>query len=149
FGICTVLNPRRFEDNDVYSFAANICVGGIAKWLAENNKGAELACFFEAGHQSRPLAEKHLRMNLQHFGLTVANEVSLTFATRKTVTLLQAADLFAWQVTKYVKDKVSNARPPRKDFMSLCEVHNSHYLMYAMVDKDSTLSLSQDGKPTI
>lgn len=115
---------------DVYSQCAASCVHALQLFLRHQRLDGKIAYFFEKGHASKGRAYNHIARKLQRPG------DSLTFAGKEEVALLQAADLLAWQSTKYAKDylypkKIWGTQPkrmPRKDFQSLME--HTHSFMH-------------------
>jgi hypothetical protein len=107
-------------------------------FLRTNRIGGDIACFFEAGHHSAGRAYKRLAQRLAEFS------ASVDFAEKDRLPLLQAADLLAWQTTKYVKDGIATTRKPRRDFLSLME--HPHDLVYLLV-KDERKSMGVESWP--
>jgi len=115
--------PPESDDQDVYSHCAENVVVALGLFLRTNRIEGDIACFFEAGHESAGRAYSRLGLRLAEFS------ASVEFADKRHLPLLQAADLLAWQTTKYVKDQLSNARKPRQDFLSLMDhPHDFVYL---------------------
>jgi hypothetical protein len=115
---------------DVYSQCTSSCVTALQLFLKTSRVDGKIAYFFESGHKNKGKAYNHIARILKR------PDDSLTFAAKEDVRLLQAADLLAWQCTKYAKDwlypKRRNEpvkREPRKDFKSLME--HSHSFMHA------------------
>src|SRR5690606_18032419 len=104
---------------------------------------ARIAYFFEAGHKNGALAERGV-LEWAREGAHNQFYASHTFARKQDVRLLQAADLLVWQAAKFMKDKVTNTRAPRKDFMSLME--HSHVFAYIILD-GSYVGMSIDNNP--
>lgn len=59
---------------------------------------------------------------------------------------MQAADILVWQSAKFMQDKVSMARGPRADFVSL--IQHPTAFGYVVVH-NNTLALSVDNSPEI
>jgi len=110
------------EEPDVYSSCVSASLSALEMFLKGQRLEGGLAYFFETGHKNKGRAYNHVAAKIQRTG------ASLTFADKRQVRLLQAADLLAWQTTKYVKDKLFNKRAPRKDFTSLME--HPHMFMH-------------------
>ena len=131
-GFSIVANGDFFEptqqDPDLYSSCVSGCVLALNQFLTQHRLDGGLAYFFETGHKNKGRAYNHVAAKIQQMG------ASLTFADKTKVRLLQAADLLAWQTTKYVKDKLSGARPPRKDFLSLME--HDHMFMHITIRRE-------------
>jgi hypothetical protein len=110
---------------DVYSDCAHACALAVQNFLHLNRAEGNIAYFFEQGHKNRTNAYSYVARTIKR-----PND-SLTFASKEGVRLLQAADLLAWQTTKYAKDYFYDRyagkepkRTPRKDFLSLMEHHH-------------------------
>ena len=118
---------------DVYSMGVQTCVMAVRSFIDISRLGMDTAYFFEAGHKASGRAYNLIAAALGQEGSP------LTFAGKTQAPILQAADLLAWQTTKYVKDRKSGARPPRKDFESLMEHgHTFAYSQFAP-DGESTM----------
>ena len=120
---------------DVYSACADMCSGALFGLLELRReiKDSHVAYFFESGHDSEGLTYKLLAEKLK------GSNASVSFARKREVPLLQAADLLAWQTAKYVKDNTSKARPPRADFLSLME-HEHDFLFMNHYDDVKQMS---------
>lgn len=118
-GVSVIVREEDFEASDkhpdAYSSCVAHCVTALQVFLHVSRIEGDMAYFFESGHKNRGRAFKHVAETLEKLS------APLTFAPKEQVRLLQAADLLAWQSSKYVKDRISKKRPPRKDFMSLME----------------------------
>jgi hypothetical protein len=127
-GISVIFNKESFEaidaTTDVYSFCVEMVVMNVKLLLDYVRRTDDCALFFESGHVSGSRAYKHIAERLKEFS------ASLTFADKRQVKLLQAADLLAWQSAKYAKDQISGKRPPRKDFLSLMEHKHDLYRLF-------------------
>lgn len=110
------------KEQDAYSYAARMAVNVMKFFIDANRLTGDMACFFEAGHASQGRAYAAIAEEMRS-GLNA----SVTFHGKTQLRLLQAADLLAWQVLKYVNDARSQARPPRKDFLSLMEHPHSFF----------------------
>lgn len=106
------------DEPDIYSTSVEACVFALQIFLQTQRIKGDIAYFFETGHKNRHRAYNHVAEKLGD-----ASQ-SITFAGKEKVRLLQAADLLAWQTTKYIKDASSGKRGPRKDFASLMEHHH-------------------------
>jgi hypothetical protein len=98
--------------------------------------------FFEQGHDRAGAAYNYLARNIRR------KSDSLTFASKQAVPLLQAADLLAWQSSKYAKDYFypkqnggEQRRPPRKDFISLMEHRHTFFHMHMGEEKTMGVEL--------
>ncbi len=111
---------------DLYSACAQLCIGALQAYLEISRREGEIAYFFETGHKNRGRAYSHVAERLEKAG------ASMTFHKKEKLRLLQAADLLAWQVTKWAKDGITKKHPPRADFKSLME--HSHMIAHAGPD---------------
>lgn len=125
-GFAVVTRKDLFEISeqhpDPYTSSVNMCVRALQAWIEGHRIGGDIAYFFESGHKNKGRAYRGVAETLAKSGH------SLTFAAKDRVRLLQAADILAWQVTKYVKDAISKKRPPRKDFLGLMEHRHTIWL---------------------
>src|SRR5690606_34747972 len=71
---------------------------------------------------------------------------SHAFVKKRNAPILQAADLLVWQGAKFMKDKISEARPIRADLKSLLE--HRHVFSY-VVFENSKVAVSMDESPHI
>ena len=106
---------------------------GLASWLddsTEKQQVGRVAFFVEAGHQNGNKADAEIRRWSQNedgrkfYG-------GHTFVKKVDAPLVQAADLLVWQAAKFMKDKLSRARGPRRDFLSL--MHHPHAFAYVVL----------------
>lgn len=116
---------------DVYSACVALAVRGMRAFLEINRMNHDISYFFETGHKNRGRAFNHIADHLR----SVSSPI--TFAAKEDIRLLQAADLLAWQTAKYQKDKITGARPPRKDFLSMMEHMHSFVHMNVANGEDS------------
>jgi hypothetical protein len=121
--------PPKNDAPDPYSYLASACADALKMFLKMNRVEADVAYFFEQGHKNKGSAYNYIAEKAKRDG------DSLTFAAKEEVCLLQAADLLAWQGTKYAKDysydRWGGAEPkraPRRDFKSLME--HDHSFLY-------------------
>jgi hypothetical protein len=140
-GFSALANVNNFQLSpkypDEYSACVESCVVGLASFLDLQRLDArDTAYFFESGHKNKGRAYQHVAQRIEEMG------ASITFAGKEQVCLLQAADLLAWQSTKYVKDRMSGARGPRKDFLSLME--HRHSILYQTIDNNELNFVMED-----
>jgi hypothetical protein len=119
---------------DIYSECVSGCVMALHQFLRMSRVEGDVAYFFEDGHKNKGNAYNHIAKNVKRPG------DSVTFAAKEKIRLIQAADLLAWQSTKYAKDYLypmrdgkTPKRNPRKDFQSLME-HNHSFMHMGMRD---------------
>lgn len=133
-------DPPLKDAPDPYSYCAAVCVDALQMFLKMNRIEANVAYFFEEGHKNKNSAYNHVAKKIKR------ETDSLTFAAKKNVQLLQAADLLAWQCAKYAKDYAflrfigeKPTRLPRKDFLSLME--HDHSFIYMGPEKSMAIEL--------
>lgn len=147
-GYAFLLNPERFvregEIPDPYSFAVDCAAMRISADLQTRMKG-RVQIFIEDGNVAQAHAAKNIDASLARTDVGGGVVSSVKFAPKADVPLLQAADLLAWHSTKYLKDKIFNNRPLRKDFASLMEV--PHEFCYIIVAPGKVIQTSVDLKP--
>jgi hypothetical protein len=112
------------DDPDAYSHCARMAVEALKMFLKIGRIEDGMVCFFESGHHSAGRAYNQIAARLPDLS------ASVTFGSKEQIPLLQAADLLAWQATKYAKDRRTNARQPRRDFLSLMEHPHSFAYLY-------------------
>lgn len=101
---------------DPYTLGVSSAVIEFQKFVEFNNIDSNsISYFFETGHKNKGRAYNRVATRIKEAGS------SITFAEKGNKRLLHAADLLAWQTTKYVKDRLAETRGPRKDFLSLME----------------------------
>jgi hypothetical protein len=102
---------------------------------------------FEAGHRNGKKADRHL-MQHRSSGDEVISKYynSHRFANKQEASLLPAVDLLVWHSAKFMRDKVSNSRAQRADFISL--IQHPTVFGYVVVH-NGTLALSVDNSPEI
>jgi len=149
-GFVTIVNPKRFEEveplPDPYTFSVNACLMGICAWFTDK-PDSKIDFVFEAGHRNGKKADQHLMQHKNSRDEHISKYYnSHRFTNKQDACLLQAADLLVWQSAKFMRDKVSNARGPRADFISL--VQHRTVFGYVVVHND-TLALSIDNSPEI
>ncbi|MBR0824906.1 DUF3800 domain-containing protein [Bradyrhizobium manausense] len=129
------------EAPDVYSDCAAGCVQAVKSFLRMQRVSGNVSYFFEAGHANRSEAYGHIARKLPR-------EIdSVVFGSKVGTPLLGAADLLAWQSTKYAKDwryptmrGEKPKRPPRKDFQSLVE-HPHMFAYMGTNGEESSMAL--------
>lgn len=136
YELCTTPEWRRAHGN-AYTFVVRWCLELVGKWAEENDYTGKIAYFFESGGGAGPAWTSYMnRVSKKHFWRDQFRYGSHTFAEKKLVLPLQAADLLAYEATKHYKDTYSlppgNRRKARYPFERLFETpanHNqNHYL---------------------
>ena len=121
YGMAALTNTRMCSA-DPFAYCLLECLIGLGAWLAENDPTGKVAYVFEAGHKTGPKAHQVILSGLPGTERTFQDIFSgLTFKRKEELPLLQAADLLVWQARKFLNDFLNNARPPRKDFVTLIE----------------------------
>lgn len=107
---------------------------GVKQWANETSFSGNVAYFFEAGHRSQSEANRIL--NLSFRNVDTQNElyyISHTFINKAVSPVIQAADLFAWQL--YTERRhILEGRPRRKDFENLVS-NGRHVAMHIGPDR--------------
>jgi len=123
----TIVDGHKKAPN-AYALGVDMCMKAIESFMEMRRDYRTTAYFFESGHSHSGHAYNYVAAELKRLGAT------LTFGDKAGIPLLQAADLLAWQSAKYVKDRIGNKRPPRKDFESLME--HPHALVHVGIGPD-------------
>ncbi len=114
--------PRWFNlYGQPYTVCANLCLRAIGEWADDHSYYGKIAYFFEAGakHQ-RELADLLEKCSKDAKAAKVIRYGSHTFADKKLVQPLQAADLLAWEFCKLEVDShIHRVRPVRKSMAAL------------------------------
>jgi len=130
-GIATIINPIKAwsyhgDLDSIYATAVENCITMLCGIAVQSDPNAKILFFLEAGHKHQPIANKVINSRIS----TLPSYSMHSFGKKREVCLLQAADLFVWQLSKYVKDKVNKRRKPRADFRSLVETVHSWNCIY-------------------
>jgi hypothetical protein len=123
------------KNSDPYTACTQIAVFAIKAYLEMHRIDRDIACFFEAGHKNKGRAYRNIADNLTDLS------ASVSFGKKEEIRLLQAADLLAWQSTKYAKDGL-NKKSIRKDFASLLE--HPHSLMFLDIRDNQLVMLNEE-----
>ena len=131
-GLGVSVDPAYFEQQvgqiggiiSPYTFAVFGCLTNIERWAQRTGYTGKVAYFFEAGHEKQSeanavlteLAKKPQGQQFRYF--------SHTFADKSDAPPLQAADMLAWQMRKFHKDRLDGKDEPRKDFVALIRPHD-------------------------
>jgi Protein of unknown function (DUF3800) len=147
-GLAVTLNSDEFRSlmqfhpliGGPYSFAAHMVLTGVNTWIERNNIQGKVAYFFEAGHESRPEANRIMAEIFSHENLK--NEYRYgghAFVEKEEAPAVQAADLLAWQ---WYTDKrhEMEGRPRRKDCASLLE----HWHVPIHIGRERLIELSRE-----
>jgi hypothetical protein len=125
------LTDELFRDalGDAYSFCCQWCLDQVGTWADKHSVDTPVAYFFEAGHTTAARTSAYFNeIPLNPEAKKQYRYASHTFADKKTVLPLQAADLLAWHWYSAAKRKLSNRNARvRKDTDALLAAP-SHYL---------------------
>lgn len=104
------------KETDVYSSCAAYCVEAFRVYLSAFRLDQhDIAYFFESGHQFKGAPYNKIAEWINESGSPIS------FLDKRASSILQAADLYAWQLRKYLQDQISGQRKIRKDFEALME----------------------------
>lgn len=116
-----------------YTFLINVVVGGVLKWVEDNNFSGDIAYFFEAGHASQSEAQSVMDMIFKDSALKSSSHYSAhAFVDKEKSPPAQAADLLAWQWFKDLKRK-AEGKERRGDCKSL--MNHSHQAVHVPAEK--------------
>jgi len=121
------IKPANWNDRigGAYSVCATLCLQAIGLWCKQNWPDENIAYFFEAGHESANEASRFMDLIARSTVLTKEYRYySHTFVKKKESTLLQTADILAWEINKENVEKTyaPRRRNPRKSLISLTSV---------------------------
>lgn len=127
-GIAVTVEPSLYDRiipqspnfvREAYTFCLHNCVVGVTEWLEQIKYNGKIAYFFESGHKSQGEANKYMNDLFKIPELKERHRYgSHTFADKKEIKPLQAADLLAWQSFTDYK-RLINKKSSRKDFIAL------------------------------
>jgi hypothetical protein len=114
-----------------YSMCLHLCVLFFADWLNQHDQDTPVAYFFESGHADQAEANALMAKITHPWYADVKKRFHYTahaFADKKAMSMLQSADLLAWQHQKHLKDGRS-VNTARGDFRALMDrVHILHLM---------------------
>jgi hypothetical protein len=128
YGFAVTVDPREFqkivpdspEIGSAYSLCAHMCLTGVRSWANLSGFTGTISYIFEAGHKSQAEANGIMNRIFKSPKLRAEHRYAAhTFADKKALLPLQAADIIAWQWFTENKRKLIGKRPPRKDFEEL------------------------------
>jgi hypothetical protein len=129
YGFAVTLNPGEFtrivprspEIGSPYSLCVHTCLTGVRGWANQFNFKGSISYVFEAGHRSQGEANGIMTRIFKKPNLRSEHRYAgHTFADKRRVLPLQAADIIAWQWFTETKRRSEKKRPhPRKDFEEL------------------------------
>lgn len=131
-GASCLMNPRRYKPHitkvDMYTWCLHWCTMQLLFYIQAFKKysgDSKAKFFFEEGHESSSLAGRYLSEKMQTDDILSHLYAGHSFSKKEDVPILQAADILAWQSTKFIKGHYIENRPARKDFSSLMEIPNA------------------------
>lgn len=122
-----------------YSVCIHACLGAAQAWADINAYRGDIAYFFESGHQSQSEAN---RIMTKIFSVPALRDkqryVAHTFADKRKVFPLQAADIIAWLWNNECKRKMDTSRPQRRrDLNALMQPKDDGSLFFAGAHLDA------------
>jgi hypothetical protein len=161
-GIAITVNPRDFERvlppamirgyGSEYTFCTQVALAEVARWAEARKYQGDVAYFFESGHAHQSEANRHMTEIATHPELKkVYRYGSHSFADKKKLLPLQAADLLAWQWTTDFKRQEKH-QGHRLDVVSLMETphiarHCGYLELYEVVRETMKLNHGIDIPP--
>ena len=140
-GICVSAREehvKRYFLSGAYFLCAVWCFAGIQGWAKKAGLCGNVECFFEKGHRD----ERYVNEQFSKIAMSDELRASLryhshTFASKRVVPVLQAADVLAWQSTRYLGDKFpatgKSRRKVRRTFQDLVR-KATHYAFHFTPD---------------
>jgi hypothetical protein len=106
-----------------YTMCCNWCIHEVGQWAERSGYNGKIAYFFESGHDEQNETNRILARIAIHPELKDAYRyASHTFAEKRLVVPLQAADILAWQwhsaAKRLLKDPEAIARKDLKNLLS-------------------------------
>jgi uncharacterized protein DUF3800 len=123
-----VFESRGLFEN-AYSLCCYMCMTLLANWILERDLPDRVAYVFESGNRFQAQADQLMRVATFHPALReMVRYKSHAFVDKTDSAPLQAADLFAWELTKFLDETaIRKIRPPRKSLMALVAPNPSRY----------------------
>ncbi|HEY6770101.1 MAG TPA: DUF3800 domain-containing protein [Candidatus Sulfotelmatobacter sp.] len=119
-GMMVSMYPSDFEEyvphhpqlGTAYSVCVHGCLAGVQHWANRRNYQGDIAYCFESGHASQSEANAIMKQIFAQPSLRARQRYySHTFADKKNVRLLQAADIIAWHWFTENKRTLERIRP--------------------------------------
>lgn len=111
------------EQISPYTLCCFWCIEHARYWAKKHSYNGKFAYFFENGYVYEPEATAVIRgMFSDPWVCEKYLHASDTFASKKDVLPLQAADILAWQWRKNVMERMKGNMKPRADLMSLLDI---------------------------
>ena len=123
------LNPGIRGLRSAYSVCCYLCQGLLANWITQRGSSDRVAYLFESGHRFRGEADFIMGLAGQHeISRQWARYEGHAFGTRNNSPQLQAADLYAWELSKFLDETVDQRkRPMRRSLKALVLPHRGRY----------------------
>jgi hypothetical protein len=123
--------------DDVYTLCLIEVMRCCITWVQHFDPYAEIEFIFESGHPTCGMAWDILnkRPYIYQNNTPDPRIGPIISDSKEKRSLLQAADVLAWQATKYVKGMVKGNKRPRGDFRALTEL--KHLFLYHHFKTDS------------
>ena len=120
------IEPPSWERGGPYGLAALQVLGAVVAWAEKYSYQGKISYFFEAGHEHQSATDDAINMvrdGDQKRGTTYLRYHSHTFAGKRDLRPLQAADLLAYEWQKELRrlNVPSERRPRRRSLESLLE----------------------------
>lgn len=128
------LRPGLRGLNSAYSVCCHMCMVLLGMWIERNKLPHQVAYVFEAGNEFQAEAEDVMR-GAQRDSVTKQHcrYKAHAFVDKADASALQAADLFVWELTKFLDETVGQRRlgrpirPPRASLRALVQPDPSRY----------------------
>jgi hypothetical protein len=113
-----------------YSLCCYAAMNLLAQWIERRGLDDRVAYVFEAGHRFQAEADRLLRPAGMHPALSEqARYESHAFVRKEHSAGLQAADLYAWELGKFLDETVGRQiRPPRASLKALIRPDPKRYV---------------------
>ncbi|MGA2903233.1 MAG: hypothetical protein ABSD98_05360 [Candidatus Korobacteraceae bacterium] len=116
--------PACPEVGSPYAFCAHNCLVAVKSWADQSDYHGTVAHFFESGYANAAEANALMNRIVSLPKLRKTHRYgSHTFAQKKDVRPLQAADILVWQSGKD-RERKAQGKTPRKDFVALTALRN-------------------------
>ena len=137
YGIGITVSPADYETivpdlphdlGSAYSYSARLCLTAVKGWIESSAFTGDVAYFFESGHKSQAEANQIMTKIFEVPELRLAYRyASHTFADKRKIRPLQAADLLAWQWHTDNKRRLRGCTSMRADCFELMQAGNERF----------------------
>jgi hypothetical protein len=113
---CNINDVRRFSPDlkgfrSAYSVCCHLCMMLVGKWIDDQRRSDRVAYVFEAGNTFQKEAEFLMRLCRQRPELgAFCRYESHAFVPKEKSSAVQAADLYAWELGKFLDETVDQGR---------------------------------------